>query len=62
MIALYLAGAFILGSMFTVLVRRKQRACVHHDRQSGHSWLWSELVDTGMRKLWACRGCGQTWS
>ena len=45
-------------------VRRQiqQRACVHHGRHTGETWLKSELVDHGMRKIWTCTGCGQKWS
>lgn len=40
----------------------QQRACVHHGRHTGETWLKSELVDSGSRKIWTCTGCGQTWS
>jgi ribosomal protein L37AE/L43A len=45
-------------------IRRQiqQRGCVHHGRNTGETWLKSELVDSGARKIWTCTGCGQTWS
>lgn len=61
MTVFYVVAAFILGSVFTVLVRRKQRACVHHNRSTGGTWLTGYLVDYGMGKIWYCRECGQTW-
>ncbi len=56
-ILLFWIGAGIVRRLQT----RKQRACVHHNRSTGETWLTGRLIDTGMRKMWACRRCGQTW-
>ena len=50
-----------------VTTYRLRRQCFHHDRGSpannkpATSWLRSQLVDTGMRKMFWCTRCGRTW-
>lgn len=39
----------------------RMRACFHHDRSTGTSWLGEQLIDGGMRKMFWCRMCGRTW-
>jgi hypothetical protein len=41
---------------------RKRRSCFHHDRQTGTSWISSELVDLGRAKHFCCRECGRYWT
>lgn len=40
---------------------RAQRACWHHDRRTGASWLLGQSIDMGMRKMWWCGRCDRTW-
>jgi hypothetical protein len=46
----------------------RQRRCMHQELQGwpkpdgvARTWLCSALVDTGMRKMWWCTHCEQTW-
>lgn len=39
-----------------------RRACFHHDRQTGESWIRSRLVDTGKAKHFWCTKCGRYWT
>lgn len=41
--------------------RRTQRMCWHHERATGRSWLESELVDLGRRKVFWCTNCERRW-
>lgn len=40
---------------------RKRRACFHHDRHTGESWIVGQIVDFG-RKHFSCRECGRYWT
>lgn len=40
---------------------RARRRCFHHDQQLGRSWITSELIDLGRRKIWTCTHCGRMW-
>lgn len=40
---------------------RARKACFHHDRRTGTTWITSQLIDTGMRKLLWCTRCGKDW-
>lgn len=57
LILLCLPGWF-LGTPFR---RRIQRNCMHHDWHEGESWISSQLIDTGMRKMFWCIHCQKTW-
>lgn len=39
----------------------KRRRCFHHDHHTGQSWIRSELIDLGRRKLYHCTECGKVW-
>jgi hypothetical protein len=41
--------------------RRRQRRCMHHDRMTGTSWISEQLIEAGMRKMFWCTRCEQTW-
>lgn len=45
------------------MIRRwlQRRRCFHHDRHTGTSWIQSQLIDLGMRKLYHCTECGKVW-
>ena len=38
---------------------RERKRCWHHDVHTGETWTYSYLIDTGMRKLFACKQCGK---
>lgn len=59
-----LIGCVVVGFLTTVRWGRlrRERKCVHHNRSTGETWLTSELIDTGMRKRWECKECGQIWT
>lgn len=40
---------------------RRRRECFHHDRLTGQSWIESELIEMGARKMFWCTECGRTW-
>jgi hypothetical protein len=40
---------------------RARRACFHHDRSTGESWLFCQLIDLGRRKEFWCTKCGKMW-
>lgn len=42
---------------------RKRRNCFHHWHRTGHemSWITSELIDSGRRKMFTCTECGRRW-
>jgi hypothetical protein len=44
---------------------RKRRECFHHDHHavglSGASWIDSELIDGGKRKMFTCLNCRKKW-
>lgn len=40
---------------------RMQRGCLHHTVPGGESWIQSQLVDLGRRKMRWCTHCGRTW-
>ncbi len=41
--------------------RRTRKNCFHHDRVTGTSWISSQLIDLGSRKLFWCTTCERTW-
>lgn len=41
---------------------RAQRECFHHDHARGISWIRSELIDLGRRKLFWCAVCDRRWT
>lgn len=41
--------------------RRKRKNCFHHDHSTGVSWIKSQLIETGMGKMFWCARCQQTW-
>ena len=41
--------------------REKQRFCLHHDRKTGQTWVRSQLLDAGARRMTVCNQCGQKW-
>lgn len=41
--------------------RRMRKGCFHHDPKTGVSWIKSQLIDTGMSKMFWCTHCQQTW-
>jgi hypothetical protein len=40
---------------------RRRRNCFHHSFASGTSYIKSQLIDTGMRKMFWCTKCQKTW-
>lgn len=60
LINLLLAGIVIVQVILYVR-SRKRRECFHHAPSTGFSWIESRLIDTGMRKMFWCTQCGQTW-
>lgn len=40
---------------------RARRECFHHDHRTGTSWITSQLINTGMGKMFSCQRCGRTW-
>lgn len=48
---------------FTLISRwRTRRACFHHDRVKGETWICSRLVDLGRAKHFWCARCGRRWT
>ncbi len=41
---------------------RKRRACFHHDRRTGASWIAFQLVHFGSAKHFWCTRCGRYWT
>ena len=41
--------------------RKRRRDCWHHEYLTGFSWIKWKLIDTGMRKMFWCTRCQQTW-
>jgi hypothetical protein len=41
------------------------RKCMHHDWRTGETWIKSQLIDLGRRKMFWCSeksgGCGKVW-
>lgn len=69
------AGALIIIGIFALLVLihlapgrwRRWRAaanCFHHDRTDpdiSSTWIKSQLIDMGSRKMYWCTHCEKTW-
>lgn len=65
MIIVWVAAAagiacFILGWYCYALLKRRALVCWHHNVRTGESWVKSQLIDTGMRKIWWCDRCDHT--
>ena len=45
--------------------RAQRRRCFHHDWRTGRTFMSSQLIDTGMRKMFWCDrikgGCEKVW-
>ena len=40
---------------------KRRRNCFHHDPVAKVSFIRSQLIDSGMRKMFWCTRCQQTW-
>lgn len=55
----------MIGLGLWVTAWRRRRQCMHHNRLTGESWIKSQLIDMGRRKMFWCSeksgGCGKAW-